>query len=160
MSAVAFNYAAWILLYPEFAGVSEPQATVFFRLAGLYWQNSTCNPSYSVDNGVTLLDLLNMVTAHIAWLQSPRDAAGLPSSTGNPAAPIVGRIGSASEGSVSVSVEWKGSGSPSEDWFVQTKYGAAFWQATAQWRTFRYQPQPTYVYGGGSPLRNRWPPVY
>ena len=63
---------------------------------------------------------------------APRDAAGIPAATGAPAPAIVGRISSASEGSVSVSSEYKDSGSPSEAFFTQTKYGAMFWQATAQ----------------------------
>lgn len=159
MAAVTFDYAAWILRFPEFAGVSEPMATEFFQDANAYFENTTTNPAYAVDGGPYLLRLLNLVTAHIAWLFAPRDAAGMPSSTGAPSPQTVGRIASGSEGSVSVSLEWKGSGSPSEDWFVQTKYGAAFWQATAQFRTFRYQGQPTIVYGGRYPGRYRWPNV-
>jgi hypothetical protein len=73
--------------------------------------------------------LLNMLTAHIAALNSP-GASG-----------VVGRVSSASEGSVSVSAELAVPGSAA--WFAQTRYGIAFWQATAQYRTATYRP-PAY----------------
>lgn len=154
--AVTFDYAVWVARYPEFSAVSEPLATAYFGEAGLYCENVTSNPAFPA--GV-LPTLLNMLTAHIAWLNAPRDANGNPASTGQPAPNLVGRINSAAEGSVNVGLEWKGSGSPSEDWFTQTKYGAAFWQASAQFRTARYVAHPTIVAGGAYPLAfsgRRW----
>jgi hypothetical protein len=48
-------------------------------------------------------------------------------------------VATAGEGSVSVSFDV--SAEPgSKDWFYQTKYGAAYWQATLQYRKFRYAP--------------------
>ena len=43
--------------------------------------------------------------------------------------------------SVSVSLEF--SASMGASWFTQTSYGAAFWQATAYLRSFRYVARPT-----------------
>lgn len=141
MPAVTFDYALWTARYPEFSGVQKPLAQLYFDEAGLYLANEESNPCFSA--GI-LPTLLNMVTAHIAALNSIRN--------GQDPSPLVGRISSASEGSVNVSVEWKGSGSPSEEWWTQTKYGAAFWQATASYRQMRYFANPTVVWGGISPL--------
>lgn len=155
--AVTFDYAAWVARYPEFAAVNSGLAAAYFSEAGLYFENSVCNPAYT--NG-TLSTLLNMLTAHIAWLNAPRDANGNPASTGGSASPLVGRISSAGEGSVNVSAEYDKSGSPSEAWFTQTKYGAAYWQATAAYRTFQYAARPTVVPGTGFPSYFGGPVIY
>jgi hypothetical protein len=150
--AVAFNYTTWIAGYPEFAACSSDQGQAWWNRADLYFANEVCNPAYCLGAN-RFGELLYMMTSHIAWMNSPRDAMGNPSAGGTmPASPLVGRISSASEGSVSVSTEWKGSGSPSEDWYTQTKYGAAFWAATAQFRTARYSARPTIVAGGAFPV--------
>lgn len=158
--AVTFNFAAWVAAYPEFVNADPVQAQFWFDSATDVFANDTCNPAWTGDTP-RFTRLFWTLTAHIGWLSAPRDANGQPAASGQPASPIVGRISSASEGSVSVSAEWNGSGSPSEAWFLQTKYGAQFWQATAQFRTARYVAQPTYVAGGrgyppGGFLRRRW----
>lgn len=150
--AVEFNYTTWVATYPEFSACSQDQGQAWWNLADLYFANESCNPAFVLGANRFGL-LLYMLTSHIAWMNAPRDALGNPSATGTmPANPLVGRISSANEGSVSVSTEWKGSGSPSEDWYTQTKYGAAFWAATAQFRTARYSPLPTVVAGGAFPV--------
>lgn len=134
---VTFNYATWIGRYPEFNNISPIMAQAYWDEAGLYFANmgwTAALPSAPT--------LLNMLTAHIAWLYSPRDADGNPSSTGAEASPLVGRISTASEGSVSVSTELNASGSPSESFFTQTKYGLSYWAATARFRLARYLPGP------------------
>ena len=146
---VVFNYAVWTARYPEFANVSEPLAQSYFDEAGLYFANT----GGWLSSLPTAPTLLNMLTAHIAWLYAPRDASGNPASTGAPAAELVGRISSATEGSVSVVTEFQSEGGPSQAWFLQTKYGASFWQATAQFRTARYVAQPTIVANGVYPSR-------
>ncbi len=146
MGAVTFDVAAFTARYPEFAGCSTPQLQAYFDETNVYCQNDSCNPAFAA--GV-LPTLLNMLTAHIAWMNAPRDAQGNPASAGQPSSPLVGRISYANEGSVSVATEWKGSGSPSEDFFTQTKYGAAYWQASAQFRTAQYAAQPTLI---GNPI--------
>lgn len=128
---VTFSYDSWIARYPEFATVSEATATEYFAEAGLYCDNTAESP---VQDATQLLMLLNMVTAHIAALN-----AGI---NGQPASPLVGRISQATEGSVSVTSEMllqPGSAA----WFQQTKYGAGFWAATMQYRSFQYRaPRP------------------
>lgn len=152
MVAVTFSYATWIAAYPEFSACSSGQGQAWFDRAGMFCENTTCNPASAA--GV-LSPLLYLLTSHLAWLNAPRDANGNPASTGAQPSPIVGRINSASEGSVSVGSEWQGSGSPSEAWFLQTRYGAEFWQATAQFRTAQYMAWPTIVADGVFPYRGR-----
>lgn len=156
--AVTFDYTTWISRYPEFANVGQDLGQAYFDEAGSFCANSAGNPAfcqtvYQGSTPVTLLSrLLYMLTSHIAWLNAPRDANGNPSSTGSAPAPsIVGRVSSASEGSVSVSTELSAGGSPSEAWFTQTKYGFSYWQASAGFRTMLYQPQPTIVADGVYP---------
>ena len=144
---VVFNYQVWVQMFSEFSAVSQPMAQGYFDLAELYYSN--CGWTAAIPKAATFLNLL---TAHMAWLLAPRDANGNPSSTGQPASPLVGRINSAGEGSVNVSVELDSSGSPSEAFFSQTKWGLIFWQATAQWRTARYVPAPRRGPNGVFPL--------
>lgn len=127
--------------YPEFRLVEERLAALYFADAGDYCANDACNPVNQVEG--QLERLLGLLTAHIAWLNAPRDAQGNPSSDGSqPASSLVGRISSASEGSVSVSVE--NSAEPgTAQWYMQTRYGADYWARTAAYRTARYVANPT-----------------
>lgn len=130
MPAVVFDPAAFKARYPEFAAVADPLLSACFEEAGLYLSNADNSP---VQNVTRRAVLLNMLTAHIAAL------GGALSSDGQPRP--VGRVSSATEGSVSASMEYLAPGSSA--WFAQTQYGAAFWQATTSLRGFRYIPQPT-----------------
>lgn len=149
-AAVTFDYAAWIVEYPEFSLVSSGQAQGYFNRAGLYFINDACNPAFGAG---TLLMLLNLLTAHIAWLNAPRNALGQPDSTGTQtASSLVGRINTATEGSVSVGSEFKGDGGPTQDWYLSTRYGSDFWVATGWTRTGRYIPAVSVIAGGVYPL--------
>lgn len=139
--ATTFDFPTWVATYPEFSGLSVPQGQAYFNQACLLFANSTTNPSFC--DG-TLPALLYLATSHVAWLMCPKDANGNPSATGT-ISPLVGRVSSAAQGSVNVSTEFKGSGAPGEDYWNQTKYGAQFWAATAQYRTARYLARPTIV---------------
>jgi hypothetical protein len=144
---VVFDYNAWVTRYPEFAvggaqPVAESLATAYFNEATLYQANNGAGP---VRDSTTQSMLLNMLTAHIASLNAAINSA--------PAPNIVGRINSASEGSVSVGSEnLYPPGTP--QWYQQTKYGAAWWAATAQFRTMRYRPGP--VMGVPANQGNGW----
>lgn len=73
----------------------------------------------------------------------------------NPPPGIVGRISQAAEGAVSVSAELAVAQSSSQAFFVQTKYGYQFWQATARYRTMLYVGAPAFGpngYGGNGPF--------
>lgn len=122
---VSFDYGAWVSRYPEFAQVDEPMAQAYFNEATLYHRNDGGGP---VADSTTQTVLLNMLTAHIAAINAP-DAQG------NAPSPLVGKIVSAGQGSVNVSTQWNATNP--EQYYSQTKYGAAYWAASAQFRTFR-----------------------
>lgn len=132
---VSFNYAGWIARYPEFALVNEPTANAYFAEASVYHDNSGVGePS----DATVQLALLNMMTAHIAARYAI--IAGVAPS------PLVGRISSATEGSVSVGIEGFSGVAGSQQWFLQTRYGADYWFATTPYRTMRYVAGPRRIF--------------
>lgn len=134
MAAVLFDYSAWAARYPELAAsVPQTRAQTFFNEAGLYCDNTASSRVTDDTPGGQRAMLLNMVVAHIAALNAP---AG-----GNPASPLVGRISNATEGSVSVQTQ-NDYPPGTVQWWQQTKYGAAFWAASAQFRGMRYYAPP------------------
>lgn len=127
---VTFDYAAWSARFPELASsVAEPQAQGYFDEATLYQANDGSGP---VCNAVQQSALLNLLTAHIAKLYATLN--------GVPASGLVGRISDATEGSVSVSADMGAEAGAFQAWLQQTAYGASWWNATRQFRTFRYRP--------------------
>lgn len=132
MAAVVFDPAAFKLAYPQFAAVSDGALTNYFNLATLYLSNEDCSVVQDIPKRTTLLWLL---TAHIAFLSGALNPAGTPG--------LVGRVSSATEGSVSVSVDFPSS--PNGAWFNQTAWGAMFWQSTLSLRSFRYRARPTRI---------------
>jgi hypothetical protein len=135
---VVFDYSAWALRYPELASnVASSLAQQYFNEAQLYCDNTPLSPiPYDQTNPAIAWQrpmFLNMVVAHIAALNAPLN--------GQPSSPLVGRIASAGEGSVNVSTELEGQ-VRGRAWFAQTKYGLAFWQATAQFRKAVYVRGP------------------
>lgn len=137
---VTFSLSTWTSFYPEFGACSEAQGQNWFNRASFLCGNEPCNPV----NGVAgmLESMLYLLTSHIAWLNAPRDAQGNPATSGKPPSPIVGRINTASEGSVSVGADMgdANAGSPSQAWYMQTRYGAEYWAASAGVRTAHYVP--------------------
>jgi hypothetical protein len=135
--SVVFDYAAWSARFPELAPrVSQSLAQAYFdQDCPLYLDNTAASPVPDLGKRAALL---NLIVAHIAALNAPQ-------ANGQAASPIIGRITSASEGSVSVQAEM-GPASGTSAWWMQTQYGASFWQATVSLRTFRYvaAPQPVF----------------
>lgn len=129
----SFIYSDFIAQYPAFA-TAPPQATLeaYFALAGEVWlRNDGTGP---VKTTTLQTALLYMLTAHLAQLFSGPD--------GNDPSGLVGRISSATEGSVTVATEYEST--MNSAWFTQTQYGASFWAATAAYRSFAaYLPGPT-----------------
>ncbi len=133
--SVGFDYQAWRARYPEFNDtVPQDMAQQFFNEATLYHRNDGSGP---VAKPLAQSIYLNMLTAHIAQLYVGTNA--------EPASSLVGVVNSASEGSVSVGVELDANGSPTQAWFMQTKYGASYWAATTAYRSMRYMPGPRHV---------------
>lgn len=156
--AITFDYAAWVIAYPLFSGINSSDARSYFDGAGMFCANDTCNPAFGTNipqNNVMaplLQRLLWLLTCHLAYLGAFRDAAGNPSSSGTvPPSPIVGRVSSATEGSVTVSTELDAGSYPTPAFFAQTPWGLQFWQATAQFRTAIYSARPTRIYDGVYP---------
>ena len=112
---VTYSFTDWIAAFPEFSGCSPAQGQAWFNQATTIFANDTCNPAYLEQDAAGFKTLMYMVVSHVAWLSAPRDASGNPSASGQPASPIVGRINTASEGSVSVGADMgdANAGSPS-----------------------------------------------
>lgn len=128
MAIVVFDPAAFKARYPEFSTLSDALVQAYFDEATIYLNNT--DQSRVADVAVRKT-LLWMLTAHVSALNGGVN--------GQPASPLVGRINSATEGSVSVQADM-GAVPGSAAWFLQTKYGAAFWQASAPFRTMQYVP--------------------
>jgi hypothetical protein len=151
-AVVTFVPADFKDAFPEFAACTDGQLNGWFGRAQLLFQNNQCNLAFP--DG-TMATLLNLLTAHIGWLNAPRGADGNPAATGS-ATGLVGMVKSATEGSVSVSVDIGDmtAGGPSQPYYMQTRYGIEYWAATAQYRTARYVaapwvgPPPGAVYTG------------
>ena len=128
--AVAFDPLAFVALFPQFDALTPDQlTTLVLPIAELYCRNDGGGP---VSTAATQMSLLNLMVAHVATLMFP----SLASPAG--AVPAVGRLSSASQGSVSVAYEFPQN--PNDAWFNQTVYGSAFRAATAAYRTMRYVP--------------------
>jgi hypothetical protein len=126
MAVVTFDSVAFIARYPEFISIGNPTLNAYFTEATIYLNNSDA----SLVTDVTMRAiLLNMIVAHIAALNSGVN--------GQAPSGLVGRIDQASEGSVSVHADM-GVVTNSQAWWMQTRYGASYWQASASYRTFRY----------------------
>lgn len=122
---VTFDYASWVERYPEFASVSSTLAQLYFNEATLYCDNTTCSPVQDLtQRGL----FLNMLTAHIAALYG----------SGSGPNGMVGRVASASEGSVSVQSQVEGN-IANRSWYAQTPYGFSYWQASAVYRMAIYK---------------------
>lgn len=135
---VSFDYTAWVARYPEFSTVTEGLATQYFTEATLYHRNDGGGP---VGNSAMQSLLLNMLTAHICKLNATINGVA-PS-------PLIGRINTASEGSVSVATE--NSYPPGTvQWYQQTQYGSSYWAATAQFRSMHYR----------APMQRNFDPLY
>jgi hypothetical protein len=114
--------------YPEFVTLSDATVGVCFLEASLYCTALDTSPITDQTNRTLIL---NMLAAHVAMLNF--------GSNGNSPSDLVGRISNASEGSVSVATDMGSSPAAGlKAWYLQTKYGAAYWQATLQYRGARW----------------------
>jgi Protein of unknown function (DUF4054) len=138
MGIAVFNLTIFLIRYPEFTtyNTNFPGAlAAMFDEAGLVYLNNT--PTSPVQDLFRRRVLLNMLTAHLAFLAGALSADGQ--------ARPVGRVSQAAEGSVSASFEYTAATDGGGAWYKQSEYGANFWQATANLRGFRYvpgRPQP------------------
>jgi hypothetical protein len=127
---VVFVPATFKTLFPEFATLDNAVLSFNFDLSTLVLNNSCCS---RVKDAVKREQLLNLLTAHITALRNGVN--------GQTPSGIVGRVSSASEGSVSVDADL-GDVPFTAAYFAQTQYGLLFWKATAPWRQFVYVAPP------------------
>lgn len=127
---MVFDAAAFKAAFPSFAAVADASLGMAFTLATLQLNNSCGSRVCDATQRETLLNLL---TAHIAALAYGEN--------GLPPAGLVGRVDKAQEGSVSVSADM-GTVVYGQAYYLQTQWGALFWQSTARYRTMVYIPAP------------------
>lgn len=118
-NVVEFDVAEFKRMYPKIT-VTDEQLEMFFYEAEMLLNNTDKS---CVKDLKKRKYLLYLIVAHLATLQANVDAGNM----------LVGRISSATEDVVSVSSEY-GTLSNSEKWWVQTPYGAKYWQLIAQYR--------------------------
>lgn len=126
---VTFDPTLFKVAYPEFASAANASLLANFGLAQLVLNNSCRSLVCDATKRETLLNLL---VAHVTQLRNGMN--------GQQPGGLVGRVSQATEGSVSVSAEFPTN--PGAAWFLQTAWGALYWQATSQYRTMRYIPPP------------------
>lgn len=130
MAAVILDADRFRLLYSEMKLVDDAKLEFWFFQAESIINNTDC----SIVRGVKEREILLMLLMrHFAALDERAAQGGL-----------VGRIASATEGSVSVSADMGGV-SGNAAWFMQTPWGANYWQMTAKYRRFRYIPGGAYA---------------
>ncbi len=129
MAAVTLDVTEWKEKYPQYSGLTDSQVEDLFYAATSYLEN---NDMSAVGDEERRKYFLYLLTAHLAFLLYP-DSSGKGGNGG-----MVGRISSASEGSVSV-----GSGLSNvpfnAEFFLQSTYGYMFWQATQVYRMAFYR---------------------
>lgn len=133
---VVFSPTEFVASYPAFTGIANPMMQSAFDIATLML-NNTCGSR--VKDANRRQSLLYLLTAHVTFL-----TAGSNDGAGNvtPAPGVVGRIDKATEGSVSVSAVMDTGAVYGKDWYVQTQWGAMYWEATAWARRGRYIAPP------------------
>lgn len=148
---VTFDPALWKQQFPEFGALSDAQAQFYFDLATIIQRNDGRGP---ITKSSVQMNLLNLLTSHMATLYSQSAGDQQPGSP-KPANSPVGRINSATEGSVTVQTDYGTTISQQQAWAITTKYGASWWAMTAQYRTMRYMPgqlqSGAQGFGGGHP---------
>ena len=137
MAVVVFDIPEFRALYPSIVA-TDAQLRMFFSIAEGFLDNTECSIVKDVEARKTMLYLL---VAHLATLNQQTESGNA----------VVGRVASATEGSVSISLDYGTLGN-NERWYLQTPYGATYWQITKKYRSFLYRlgksPMPvrrTYV---------------
>lgn len=132
MTVAIFVPADWRAAFPEFTAVTDGAANFYFSQATALLDNTDCSPvPCDPTTYQPRLGLLWLLTSHIASIFG---AAGTAGGSG-----IVGRIDSATEGTVSVHAALEGD-IASRAFYGQTPYGLLYWTATASYRSAIYVP--------------------
>lgn len=129
MAIVVLDIPKFRAMFPEFSNVTDAQLPYLFDQSNDYLNNSECS---LVEDAVKRERLLYLLMAHLAYMRYG-DA------NGNGGTGLVGRLSSATEGSVSVSSE-AGQVEFRYMWYTQSPYGMDYWQATKVYRMANYYP--------------------
>lgn len=125
-----FDYGAWLVAYPELA--NRGNAGQITQLAVLAQMVVPLERIADVDQKLAIWQL---AVSHLVELRLP--SGGSPASQG-----LLGRISSAGEGSANVSLDVGPIKTPTQAWFMQTRYGFMLWPLLGQYRMFRYISGP------------------
>lgn len=120
---VEFNVDKFRSLYPTLKATVD-QLNWYFIEAAMLLNNTSKSCIKSLAEREVLLFLL---VAHMAVLQQRIEGDN----------EVVGRVSSASQGSVSVTLD-NGQTTLSDKWYQQTPYGSKYWALTAKYRSFLY----------------------
>jgi hypothetical protein len=134
MPITAFSMAEFSARFPELSATPASYVARQFVSAGRYWRNdgtSETQQQFVQD------DLMYLLTAHLVALFAPPTSAG-GAAAGAPGSTLVGRINTASEGSVSVGAEY-GNQPAGAAFFNQTRYGADAYSTMRIYRTMHYR---------------------
>ncbi|HAT3815142.1 DUF4054 domain-containing protein [Salmonella enterica subsp. enterica serovar Goldcoast] len=133
MAIVVLDIPKFRAMFPEYSNVPDVQLPFLFDQSTDYLNNS----EYSlVEDAIKRERLLYLLMAHLAYMR-------FGDVNGNGGTGMVGRLASASEGSVSVSSD----AGPIEFrymWYTQSQHGMDFWQATKVYRMANYYPGSAY----------------
>lgn len=138
-----FDYAVWAQQFPKLAGViDQTVGQMYFNLACGVVDNTDCSP---IDNDAptySRTQILYLIVSHLVTLFN---GDGSKDANGNPVGPsgLVGRIESATEGTVSVSTgQLVGNLPASANFYTQSQYGLLAWTLLGVYRMARYIPGP------------------
>jgi len=153
MAIVTFDPTAFKAEYPEFNAapyvVSDARANNMFLIASTTLLDNT-------DNGPVMdltqrTQLFYLLVAHLLLLYG---TSATPTLNNTPP----GRISSATQGTVTSQFDYQvPQGSAMAAWYLQTKYGALFWAASAPFRSAKYFGVPSgvgYARAYGVPFTN------
>ena len=140
MAVVVFDADTFRSMYPEFSNVADATLPYIFQQAELYLDNTEYLLVIDPDKRATLLYIL---MAHLLYMRFGTSTMNPGGAAGNGSG-IVGRVSSATEGSVSVSSDM-GNMEFRNAWYTQSPYGLDFWQATKVYRMATYFPGDCYV---------------
>ena len=130
MAVVELDIEEFKKQYPVFNSLDDAVYKRLFSLACLKVNNTDHSLVINIEERGMLLYLL---MAHFAEL----DPGIVDTNGSNGSGGLVGRVSSASEGSVSISSEYAAM-TQSSAWYLQTQYGAMYWELTSRYRKFRY----------------------
>lgn len=132
MAVVVFDPAQFKTAFPQFANATDESLTALFTMIGFsFIDNSDTSIVCNVDQRAAMM---NFLMAHMLTLFGYVTAGGAVV----PGTGAVGRVASATEGTVSTSLAYSVPAGATEAWYSQTPYGAALWVMMAPFRSFRY----------------------